>query len=54
MEKYGTYLVYENNETKEIKRVIISEKDDIEKIASLSNWHKLEADPIDKETINDK
>ncbi len=42
MEKYGTYLVFQNKETKEIKRIPIDEP--LEKLAS-DEWVELLTDP---------
>lgn len=42
MEKYGTYLVYQNIYTKEIKRIPIDEP--MEKLAS-ADWKELTYDP---------
>ncbi len=48
MEKYGTYTVYENIKTGEIKRVPVQEETSIEKIGEDVNlWKKLDSDPED-------
>ena len=53
MEKYGTYNIYKNVVTGELKRVPInSEDDDLVKLANNSNWEKLDRDPEEK--INDR
>mgnify|MGYP003153808403 CR=1 FL=1 len=48
MEKYATYRVFKNKQTGEIKRVLVSEEETMDKIASLTNervWVELESDP---------
>lgn len=45
MEKYATYDVYQNKETGEILREAF--KGELEKLASDSEWVKLEEDPGD-------
>ena len=49
MEKYATYDVFENVETKEIKRVPHNgdTEKEMQKIASSNDWKKLEYDPED-------
>lgn len=42
IEKYGTYLVFQNKKTKEIKRIPIDEP--LEKLAS-DEWEELLTDP---------
>ncbi len=46
MEKYGTYDVYKNKQTGEIKRVPVQGETSIEKIGEdESLWEKLDNDP---------
>ena len=48
MEKYATYRIFKHKTTGELKRVLVSEDDSIEKIASLKDencWFELEEDP---------
>lgn len=49
MEKYGTYRVFKNSETGEvIRKPLDLPKDDLEKLASSSQWVELEEDPQDE------
>lgn len=45
MEKYGTYLVYKNKYTGEIKRIPLTDEEEIEKTASSDEWVELDKDP---------
>lgn len=53
MEKYATYNVFQNIETKEIKRVPFTDQEEMVKIANLATWQLLQEDPedIDESTI---
>ena len=53
MEKYGTYLVFKNKATGEIKRLPVrdEEQGEMMKLAHAENWEELEYDPED--TIDD-
>lgn len=44
MEKYSTYLVYKHKVTGEIKRVPVTEEQELEKFAS-AEWEQLDYDP---------
>ena len=48
MEKYGTYTVFRNTITKEIKSVPIDDIEEMQKTASDSFWERLEKDPEDE------
>lgn len=47
MEKYGTYNVFEHEETKELKRIPISDQKEMVKIANQADWKLLDKDPED-------
>lgn len=50
MEKYGTYEVFENTDTGEIKRVPVTDPNTITKTAEKKkDWKKLDKDPKYKE-----
>ncbi len=46
MEKYGTYEVFRNIKTNEIKRIPYEETTDLEKLAE-DGWEHLDHDPQD-------
>ena len=48
MEKYATYNVFQNVETKEIKRIPLSDEKEMEKTASAQGWIMLDKDPEDE------
>lgn len=47
MEKYGTYLVFQNKNTKEIKRIPVADEhqEEMFKRAHLDEWVSLDHDP---------
>jgi len=46
MEKYGTYLIFKNTQTGEIKRLPVGTKlDDLVKTAEANDWVELDHDP---------
>jgi len=46
MEKYGTYNIFQNTVTNEIKRIPIgSNEEELVKLANDSDWKQLEKDP---------
>ena len=47
MEKYGTYIVFQNTKTMEIKRVPIDDEEEMSKCANLNEWKELKEDPED-------
>jgi hypothetical protein len=54
MEKYATYEVFENKNTKEIKRVSLTDKEELAKIAEAPEWKQLDNDPEDVKTKESK
>ena len=52
MEKYATYRVFQNKETREIKRVLIDDEQDLEKTASENKWIELEEEPNETTSTN--
>ena len=52
MEKYGTYYIFRNVVTKELKRVPYTQENIFEKYASSEQWELLENEP--EENLNDK
>lgn len=53
MEKYATYNVFQNVETKEIKRVPFTDQEEMVKLANLATWELLPEEPedVDESTI---
>ena len=47
MEKYATYNVFENKDTKEIKRIPFTNEVEMVKLANHADWILLEKDPED-------
>jgi hypothetical protein len=56
MEKYGTYRIFQNKETGALKKILLEENTELEKVASNNIWRELEFDPEDagSVTIGDK
>ncbi len=50
MEKYGTYLVFKNKKTGEIKRLPVKDEgqEELMKLAHKDDWEELDYDPEDK------
>lgn len=53
MEKYGTYMIFQNTETNEIKRVPYTDIKQVElfKTAHINKWKELESEPEDAKEI---
>lgn len=47
MVKYATYNVFQNVETKEIKRIPFTDEVEMTKLANLAEWKLLDNDPED-------
>ena len=49
MEKYATYRIFQNEVTKEVKRIALAEADELEKTASSNNWKEVASEDDLKE-----
>jgi|GEM_PF-6359837 len=54
MEKYGTYNVFQNIETKEIKRISLTDQKEMTKIANSFDWKLLDLDPEEEKIHENK
>ena len=54
MEKFGTYRVFKNTQTKEVKKFLINEPVAFEKTASVNDWEELSEIPADAEDITNE
>ena len=49
MEKYATYRIFQNEITKEVKRIALAESDELEKTATANNWKEVASEDEIKE-----
>lgn len=49
MEKYATYNIFMNKDTKEIKRIPLHDQQEMTKLANMYNWELIDKEPEENE-----
>jgi len=54
MTKYGTYAMFQNKETDEVKEIPLADEEELKKYAEDSDWRKVGAEEVNAHSKNEE